>query len=170
MTLMRERSMWVIRNLTGWVCEAHLKHQLDGEKITELNIQEYRKHLALVSQEPTLYSGTVRFNILLGAIKPHDQVTQEEIENACRDANILEFIEGLPKYVIEFCRLGMFLQLISLVGLKLRSVERAHSYLVDKNVSICICSDDSRFIFLPKNALLSLVHYYGIQRCYYWTR
>jgi ATP-binding cassette subfamily B (MDR/TAP) protein 1 len=69
----------------------------DGEKITELNIQEYRKNLALVSQEPTLYAGTVRFNILLGAIKPHDEVTQEEIENACRDANILEFIQGLPQ-------------------------------------------------------------------------
>lgn len=55
-----------------------------------------------MSQEPTLYTGTVRFNILLGAIKPHDEVTQEEIENACRDANILEFIEGLPQYVIEF--------------------------------------------------------------------
>jgi ATP-binding cassette subfamily B (MDR/TAP) protein 1 len=70
---------------------------LDGEKITDLNIQEYRKHLALVSQEPTLYAGTVRFNVLLGAIKPHDEVTQEEIENACRDANILEFIQGLPQ-------------------------------------------------------------------------
>jgi ATP-binding cassette subfamily B (MDR/TAP) protein 1 len=70
---------------------------LDGERITDLNIQEYRKHLALVSQEPTLYAGTVRFNVLLGAIKPHDEVTQEEIEDACRDANILEFIQGLPQ-------------------------------------------------------------------------
>jgi len=39
----------------------------------------------------------VRFNILLGAIKPWDEVTQEEIEAACRDANILEFIESLPE-------------------------------------------------------------------------
>jgi len=70
---------------------------LDGERINELNIQEYRKHLALVSQEPTLYAGTVRFNILLGAIKPEEEVTQEEIEDACRKANILEFIEGLPQ-------------------------------------------------------------------------
>ena len=72
--------------------------QLDGEKITELNIQDYRKHLALVSQEPTLYAGTVRFNILLGATKPVEEVTQDEIEAACRDANILEFIQGLPQY------------------------------------------------------------------------
>ena len=61
-----------------------------------------------MSQEPTLYAGTVRFNILLGAIKPRDEVTQEEIENACRDANILDFIQGLPQYVIEFAGPGCF--------------------------------------------------------------
>ncbi|TFK23399.1 multidrug resistance protein 1 [Coprinopsis marcescibilis] len=70
---------------------------LDGEKISDLNVQEYRKQLALVSQEPTLYSGTVRFNILLGATKPESEVTQEDIEKACRDANILDFIQTLPE-------------------------------------------------------------------------
>ncbi|KAF8526964.1 P-loop containing nucleoside triphosphate hydrolase protein [Hysterangium stoloniferum] len=69
---------------------------LDGQLITDLNIREYRKQISLVSQEPTLYAGTVRFNILLGAIKPPEEVTQEEIEAACRAANILEFIQFLP--------------------------------------------------------------------------
>ncbi|KAH7103350.1 multidrug resistance protein 1 [Auriculariales sp. MPI-PUGE-AT-0066] len=69
---------------------------LDGTNIAELNVQEYRKHIALVSQEPTLYAGTVKFNILLGSYKPHEEVTQEEIEAACRDANILDFINSLP--------------------------------------------------------------------------
>ncbi|KAB5595943.1 Leptomycin B resistance protein pmd1 [Ceratobasidium theobromae] len=73
------------------------KVTLDGQDISQLNVQEYRKHIALVSQEPTLYSGSVRFNILLGANKPHDQVTQAEIEQACRDANILDFINSLPQ-------------------------------------------------------------------------
>lgn len=50
-----------------------------------------------MSQEPTLYAGTVRFNILLGAVKPAEEVTQEEIEQACRDANILDFIQSLPE-------------------------------------------------------------------------
>ncbi|KAH8114710.1 multidrug resistance protein 1 [Phellopilus nigrolimitatus] len=70
---------------------------LDGQDISKLNIQEYRKHIALVSQEPTLYAGTVRFNILLGATKPHEEVTQEDIEEACRNANILDFIQSLPQ-------------------------------------------------------------------------
>jgi len=72
-------------------------YTISAENITELNIQSYRKQIALVSQEPTLYAGTIRFNILLGAVKPMKEVTQEEIENACRDANILEFIKSLPE-------------------------------------------------------------------------
>lgn len=39
----------------------------------------------------------VRFNILLGAVRPEAEVTQQDIEDACRDANILEFIQSLPK-------------------------------------------------------------------------
>ncbi|KAG9035874.1 GTPase-activating protein [Tulasnella sp. UAMH 9824] len=70
---------------------------LDGVDIASLNIQEYRKNISLVSQEPTLYAGTIHFNILLGATKPSSEVTQEEIEQACRDANILEFIQSLPQ-------------------------------------------------------------------------
>ncbi|KAK2465352.1 hypothetical protein APHAL10511_002706 [Amanita phalloides] len=69
---------------------------LDGELITSLNVQEYRKQIALVSQEPTLYAGTIRFNILLGAVKPISEVSQEELEAVCRDANILDFIKSLP--------------------------------------------------------------------------
>ncbi|QRV90352.1 ABC transporter transmembrane region [Ceratobasidium sp. AG-Ba] len=73
------------------------KVTLDGQDISQLNVQEYRKNIALVSQEPTLYSGTIRFNVLLGANKPHEEVTQAEIEAACRDANILEFVNSLPQ-------------------------------------------------------------------------
>lgn len=69
---------------------------MDGQDISNLNVTSYRSRIALVSQEPTLFAGTLRFNILLGATKEHDQVTEEEILSACRKANILDFIEGLP--------------------------------------------------------------------------
>ncbi|KAF9510493.1 hypothetical protein BS47DRAFT_1373308 [Hydnum rufescens UP504] len=68
-----------------------------GKDISELNVQDYRKQLALVSQEPTLYAGTIRFNVLLGAVKPVEEVSQEEIDRACKDANIYDFIMSLPK-------------------------------------------------------------------------
>jgi ATP-binding cassette subfamily B (MDR/TAP) protein 1 len=69
---------------------------LDGELIDEFNVQAYRQQISLVSQEPTLYAGTIRFNILLGAAIPGSEVAQEEIEAACRNANILDFIQSLP--------------------------------------------------------------------------
>ncbi|KDQ06798.1 hypothetical protein BOTBODRAFT_140755 [Botryobasidium botryosum FD-172 SS1] len=73
------------------------KITLDGQNIADLNIQNYREQLALVSQEPSLYAGSIRFNILLGAIKPSEEVTEEEIEAACRNANIWDFIRSLPE-------------------------------------------------------------------------
>lgn len=70
--------------------------KLDGVDIRELNVASYRSQIALVSQEPTLYAGTIRFNILLGAAKPPEQVTEDEIVQACKDANIYDFIMSLP--------------------------------------------------------------------------
>ncbi|TXT11166.1 hypothetical protein VHUM_01917 [Vanrija humicola] len=69
---------------------------LDGTDIREINVASYRSQLALVSQEPTLYAGSIRFNILLGAAKPQEQVTEEELIDACKDANIYDFIMSLP--------------------------------------------------------------------------
>ena len=86
-----------------------LFHKLDGERISELNIQEYRQSISLVSQEPTLYSGTIRFNILLGAVKPENEVTQIEIEEACQNANILDFINSLPEWVLPIDRAPLIL-------------------------------------------------------------
>lgn len=68
--------------------------EVDGVDIRTLNIKAHREIISLVSQEPTLYEGSVRFNILLGATR--DDVTQDEIEAACKAANIYDFITGLP--------------------------------------------------------------------------
>ncbi|KAF2861862.1 putative multidrug resistance protein 1, 2 [Piedraia hortae CBS 480.64] len=70
---------------------------IDGKEISRLNINNYRSHLALVSQEPTLYQGTIRENILLGADKKPEDVPEEAIIQACKDANIYDFILSLPE-------------------------------------------------------------------------
>ncbi|KAM0338466.1 hypothetical protein ACHAPU_011319 [Fusarium lateritium] len=67
---------------------------IDGHEISTLNINDYRSHIALVSQEPTLYQGTIKENILLGT--PRDNVPDSDIEFACREANIHDFIVSLP--------------------------------------------------------------------------
>ena len=67
---------------------------VDGKEIRSLNLSDYRNKLALVSQEPTLYQGSIRENILLGA--DNDNVPDENIVKACQDANIYDFIISLP--------------------------------------------------------------------------
>jgi ATP-binding cassette subfamily B (MDR/TAP) protein 1 len=67
---------------------------VDGKEISSLKINEYRSFIALVSQEPTLYQGTIRENVLLGADR--EDVPESEIEFACREANIYDFIQSLP--------------------------------------------------------------------------
>ncbi|EDU43478.1 hypothetical protein A1F94_013780 [Pyrenophora tritici-repentis] len=64
----------------------------NGQDITSLNASEYRKQISLVSQEPTLYEGTIRENIALSV----DAASDEDIEKACRDAQIHDFITSLP--------------------------------------------------------------------------
>lgn len=68
---------------------------VDGKEISSLNVNEYRSFIALVSQEPTLYQGSIRENILLGADREH--VSDADIEFACREANIYDFIMSLPE-------------------------------------------------------------------------
>ena len=65
---------------------------MDGQDISSLNLRDCRSHIALVSQEPVLYSGTIRENILLGT---EAEVSEERVINACKDANIHDFIVRL---------------------------------------------------------------------------
>ena len=70
---------------------------VDGKEISSININNYRSFIALVSQEPTLYQGTIRDNILLGADTKPEDVPEEAIVQACKDANIYDFILSLPE-------------------------------------------------------------------------
>ena len=65
-----------------------------GERpITDIDITEWRKMVALVPQEVLLFGGTIRENIAYG--KPG--ATQEEIESAAELAYAKEFIESFPE-------------------------------------------------------------------------
>jgi len=67
---------------------------VDGRDISELDPGSYRKNLSLVAQESTLYDGTIAENVSL-SIPPED-VTDAAIEEACKTAQIHDFIISLP--------------------------------------------------------------------------
>jgi ATP-binding cassette subfamily B (MDR/TAP) protein 1 len=68
----------------------------NGININDINVYDYRRHLSLVAQEPTMFRGTVRDNILFGIPDP-DSVSEERIHQVCRDALIHDFIVSLPQ-------------------------------------------------------------------------
>jgi len=68
--------------------------RVNGRNIVEYDVREYRQHIALVSQEPFLFSGTVRENIVIGL--PEQTVSDEDILEACQQANLHDFVLSLP--------------------------------------------------------------------------
>ncbi|KAK7207985.1 P-loop containing nucleoside triphosphate hydrolase protein, partial [Myxozyma melibiosi] len=76
------------------------KIMLDGHDISDFKIAKYREQISLVSQEPTLYAGTIRENVKLGS---HKEVTDAEVEEACKQANIHDFIMSLPEGYDTLC-------------------------------------------------------------------
>lgn len=72
---------------------AHGSITVDGRSITDFNLSAYRHNLGIVPQEVILFGGTIRENIRYG--KP--TASDDEIREAARKANALEFIESFPE-------------------------------------------------------------------------
>ncbi|MBA3822075.1 MAG: ATP-binding cassette domain-containing protein, partial [Deltaproteobacteria bacterium] len=65
----------------------------EGVDVRQLPLADLRRTLAMVAQEPVLFSGTIRDNIGYGATHVP---TQAEIEAAAQDAYAHDFIVGFP--------------------------------------------------------------------------
>lgn len=69
-----------------------------AQSLSEMNPHHYRKHVALVQQEPTLFPGSIRENIANGIDNPTGERDHDaEIEAACRAANAWDFVSSLPE-------------------------------------------------------------------------
>lgn len=66
---------------------------IDGKRIDAYQLSELRNQMAMVPQEVLLFGGSIRENIEYG--KPG--ATQDEIFEAAKQANALEFIESFPE-------------------------------------------------------------------------
>ncbi|KAF0973306.1 hypothetical protein FDP41_008513 [Naegleria fowleri] len=67
---------------------------IDGHKIKDIDPQWLHKNIGIVTQEPVLFSCTIRENIAYAA--GLENVTQEQIENAAKAANCHNFIVEMP--------------------------------------------------------------------------
>lgn len=65
---------------------------INGYNIKDINIESLRDKIAYISQETFLFNGTIIENLSLG----NPYLTYEEIIEACKKAQIHEFINSLP--------------------------------------------------------------------------
>jgi ABC-type multidrug transport system fused ATPase/permease subunit len=65
---------------------------IDGKDIMNYSLTELRSQIAIVPQDVLLFGGTIKENIIYGKTN----ATMEEIKEAARKANALDFIENFP--------------------------------------------------------------------------
>ncbi|KAM3386894.1 hypothetical protein ACQJBY_010042 [Aegilops geniculata] len=127
---------------------------LDNHDIQDIQLQCLRTHIAFVSQDPMLFSGTIAKNIAYG--DPVGGINMRKVENAAKIANADEFIKILPEgYDSYVGQRGSSLS----GGQKQRlSIARA----IYQNSSILVLDEatsalDSRSELLLKEALMNLM-------------
>ncbi|GAN07930.1 multidrug resistance protein 1 [Mucor ambiguus] len=81
--------------LQRWYDAATGTVRLDDTDVKNYSLHNLRSHMALVSQEPILFDMSILDNIKFG-VDDSREVTQQEVEAACRAANIHDFIASLP--------------------------------------------------------------------------
>ncbi|KAF6806884.1 ATP-binding cassette sub-family B member 5 [Colletotrichum sojae] len=83
---------------------------IDGSApLTDINPRLYRSKVSLVQQEPTLFPGSIRENIMAGvdSSNSNDVVPSDDvIEAACRSVNAWDFVSSLPEGLNTLCGHG----------------------------------------------------------------
>jgi ABC-type multidrug transport system fused ATPase/permease subunit len=76
---------------------------IDGADVRHYRVRSLRESIAIVLQDPVLFSGTIADNLRYGRL----DATRQEIEEAARAAHAHEFIARLPKgYDTEIAEAG----------------------------------------------------------------
>lgn len=66
--------------------------KIDGEEIRNIAIDNLRKHVAIIQQDPFIFAGDVRYNIKLNA-----DMSEEELIEAAKSLDMHDFIMSLPE-------------------------------------------------------------------------
>lgn len=75
---------------------------LNNREAVQFKLSSYRSQFSLVSQEPLLFSLSIRDNLLYGSLDPAS-TTEQDLIAACQKASIYEFISSLPDGLATIC-------------------------------------------------------------------
>ncbi|MFD9003592.1 ABC transporter ATP-binding protein [Streptomyces sp. NPDC059582] len=84
----------VLNLVIGFIRPTSGRLLLDGTDMNTLDLRTYRRFVSVVPQESVLFDGTIRENVAYGM---EDEVDEETVRAALRDANAMEFVERLPQ-------------------------------------------------------------------------
>jgi len=66
---------------------------IDGINVRQFNKKQLRSFIGVVPQEPLMFDNTIGFNVAYG----NPKATDRDVREATKKANLLDFIQGLPK-------------------------------------------------------------------------
>ena len=82
----------ILNLLIGFIKPVGGHIYLDGNDLNDINLRSYRDFVAVVPQNTILFSGSIRDNITYGM----PDVTEEQLMEAIKSANLLDFVNELP--------------------------------------------------------------------------
>jgi len=127
--------------------------EVDGVDIRELPLAQLRSMLAIVPQQPTLFSADVRYNIAYGRPDAGD----DEIEAAARRAHAHDFISALPQgYASDLGERG-----VRLSGGQRQRIALARAMLMDPKILLldeATSALDAESEFQVQQAIAELMH------------
>jgi ABC-type multidrug transport system fused ATPase/permease subunit len=102
--------------------------RIDECDIRDIKVKSLRRHIGMVLQDPILFSGTIRENILYG----NPSASDEEVVEASKAANAYDFINSLPNgFDTEVGERGAFLS-----GGQKQRITIARAFLKDPKILI----------------------------------
>jgi ABC-type multidrug transport system fused ATPase/permease subunit len=125
---------------------------IDGRDVRDVKIKSLRRHIAIVLQDPVLFSGTIRENVLYG----NPSASEKDIIKAAEAANAYDFIKSLPEgFETQVGERGTLLS-----GGQKQRITIARAFLKDPEILIldeATSSLDSQSEYLIQDAMARLV-------------
>ncbi len=125
---------------------------IDGHDVRDIKIKSLRRHIAMVLQDPVLFSGTIRENILYG----NPSAPESDVIRAAKAANAYDFINSLPEgFETQVGERGALLS-----GGQKQRITIARAFLKDPAILVldeATSSLDSQSEYLIQDAMARLV-------------
>lgn len=87
----------LVKLISGYIEPQEGTIYVDGQNLKNLKLESYYPYVGYLTQEPSVFDGTIRENLLYGAAVEDKNVSDERLREALEKAQADEFIRNMPK-------------------------------------------------------------------------